>query len=277
MANPLFNKKLGQHILVNQTIIDTIITRAKIKSTDVVLEIGGGTGNLTMKLLEKAKRVVCYEKDPRLAMELVKKVNSVKGLVNKFELIVGDALKHDFPYFDLCISNIPYQISSPLTFKLLSYNFNAAYLMFQKEFADRLVAKPGSKEWCRLSVAVQIVANTEHVLNVSKKNFRPPPKVESSVVKIKPRYPKPPINLEELNKLLKICFLRRNKTLGSIFKGKGVKNIIKASLNEEDDCEKIVEDVLSRIDAGKMRSAKMSIEDFLVLMLEFKKENLHLS
>lgn len=273
MGNPLFNKKLGQHILTNTSIITSLITRAKIKPTDIILEVGGGTGNLTIELLKKAKKVICYEKDPRLANELIKRAEKEK-LGSKLQLILGDALKHDFPHFDMCISNTPYQISSPLTFKLLKYNFRCAYLMFQKEFADRLVARPGESQYCRLSVAVQINAKVDHIMKVSKNSFKPPPKVESAIVRIEPKM-KVGIDLVEFDKILKICFLRKNRTLGAIFKGEGIKNIIRCRINDERSVEEIVEKILERTEMEKERANKMEIEDFLTLLLEFKKENVH--
>lgn len=137
-------------------------------------------------------------------------------------------LKCDLPYFDICVANIPYQISSPLVFKLLDvnqrYNFRCAIIMFQREFAMRLVAQPGDKLYCRLSVNTQLLARVFHLLKVGKNNFRPPPKVDSSVVRIEPRRPLPiPAGkLKEWNGMLSLCFSRKNKTLGAIFAQKKV-------------------------------------------------------
>lgn len=102
----------------------------------------------------------------------------------------------ELPPFDVCVANVPYQISSPIVFKLLAHKpaFRCAVLMFQREFAMRLVAKPNDPLYCRLSVNTQLLSKVEHVMKVSKNNFRPPPKVESSVVRIRPLQPPPPIN-----------------------------------------------------------------------------------
>ena len=141
--------------------------RAGIKSTDVVLEIGPGTGNLTAKLLEVAKKVIAYEVDPRMVLELQRRFQGTPQ-ASQLQVVQGDVLKHDLPYFDVCVSNTPYQISSPLTFKLLSHRplFRAAILMFQREFALRLVAKPGQDHYCRLSVNAQLLSKIEHVMKV---------------------------------------------------------------------------------------------------------------
>lgn len=144
------------------------------------------------------------------------------------QVIQGDVLKCDLPYFDICVANIPYQISSPLTFKLLSHRpmFRCAVIMFQREFAMRLVAQPGDTLYCRLSVNTQLLSRVNHLLKVGKNNFRPPPKVDSSVVRIEPRKPQPTVNFKEWDGLVRICFNRKNKTLGSIFRQKSVLSLL---------------------------------------------------
>lgn len=116
----LFQKDKGQHILKNPLIIQSMVEKAALKPSDVVLEIGPGTGNMTVKMLEKAKKVIACEIDPRMVAELQKRV---QGTVyqSKLQIVVGDVLKSELPFFDLCVANIPYQISSPLIFKLLSH------------------------------------------------------------------------------------------------------------------------------------------------------------
>ena len=122
--------------------------------------------------------------------------NSSSEYQQKLQIIFGDILKVELPSFDVCVANVPYQISSPIVFKLLAHKpaFRCAVLMFQREFAMRLVAKPNDPLYCRLSVNTQLLSKVEHVMKVSKNNFRPPPKVESSVVRIRPLNPPPPIN-----------------------------------------------------------------------------------
>ena len=220
-------KSKGQHLLKNPMILNEIIAKSGIKPTDTVLEIGPGTGNLTMLLLEAAKKVIAIELDPRMVAQLLKRVG-VSEYQNKLQLIQGDVLKQQLPPFDLCVANIPYQISSPIVFKLLTHKplFKCAVLLIQREFAMRLVAKPNSEFYCRLSVNVQLLSKVEHIMKVSKKNFCPPPKVESSVVRIEPKHPLPDINYLEWDGLLRICFGRKNKTLGAIFKQKKVLDLV---------------------------------------------------
>ncbi|KAI0311466.1 S-adenosyl-L-methionine-dependent methyltransferase [Amylostereum chailletii] len=232
--NPIFNtERFGQHILKNPSIAQDIVDKANLRPTDKVLEVGPGTGNLTVRILEKAKLCTAVEMDPRMAAELTKRVQGKaidrnRPEQRRLEIIIGDFVKADLPYFDVCISNTPYQISSPLVFRLLSHRplFRVAILMFQREFALRLVAQPGSALWSRLSANVQLYAKVDHIMNVGKNNFRPPPNVESSVVRIVPLDPPPPVKFEEFDGLTRILFSRRNKTVHGNFQAKGVTEML---------------------------------------------------
>lgn len=231
------NTDLGQHVLKNPGIAQAIVDKADLKQSDVcfggtlehdevlsqaqvVLEIGPGTGNLTVRILEKAKRCIAIEMDPRMAAEVTKRVQG-KPEQRRLEVILGDAIKTPLPYFDVCISNTPYQISSPLTFKLLALSPapRTCILMFQREFAMRLFAKPGDKLYSRLSVNAQMWAKIDHILKVGKSNFKPPPAVDSNVVRIVPKNPRPQISYDEWDGLLRVCFVRKNKTVRASFFG----------------------------------------------------------
>jgi len=128
------------------------------------------------------------------------------------------------PQFDLCVANIPYGISSPIIAKLLfgptSPCFRSATLLLQKEFAKRLMAKPGDSEFNRLAVNVGLVATVEFLMNVSKKDFVPCPKVDSSLVQMRQKSELPVIDMNEWLAFTRTCFSNRNKTLGAIFKQK---------------------------------------------------------
>lgn len=223
----VFSHTLGQHILKNPLVVKSIIEKAAIRSSDTVLEIGPGTGNLTVKLLEVAKQVVAIEFDPRMVAELQKRISGTE-FAHKLKIIHGDVMKVEFPFFDVCVANLPYQISSPFTFKLLAHkqSFRCAVLMYQKEFAQRLYAKTGSTLYCRLSVNCQLLAKVDHLIKVDRNSFRPPPKVDSSVVRIEPRNPPPPINFLEWDGLVRLCFQRKNKTLRAIFNNKHVLDLM---------------------------------------------------
>ncbi|OQN99818.1 hypothetical protein B0A48_14588 [Cryoendolithus antarcticus] len=215
------NTDIGQHILKNPGVAQAIVDKADLKQSDIVLEIGPGTGNLTARILEKAKKVIAVEQDPRMAAEVTKRFQGTpQG--KRLELILGDAIKMEkFPYFDVCISNTPYQISSPLTFRLLATSPppRSCILMFQREFAMRLFAKPGDKLFSRLSVNAQMWAKVDHVMKVGKNNFNPPPQVESNVVRITPKNPRPRVSYDEWDGLLRICFVRKNRVLRQAFLG----------------------------------------------------------
>ena len=195
----LMNKSRGQHFLENPNVIRAIVEKSAIRPTDIVLEIGPGNGNLTRLLIEAAHKVVAIEIDVRMIAELLKRYPATSSLGQKFTLVQGDAIKTQWPFFDLMVANLPYQISSPVIFKLLCHKpaFRCAVLMVQREFAMRLVAKPGSASYCRLSANVSLLAKCDHIMKVSKNNFRPPPKVESSIVRVEPKNPMPKINFIE--------------------------------------------------------------------------------
>lgn len=103
------NTDLGQHILKNPGVAQAIVDKAGLKQSDIVLEVGPGTGNLTVKILEKARKVIAVEMDPRMAAELTKRVQG-KPEQKKLEVLLGDVCKTELPYFDVCISNTPYQV-----------------------------------------------------------------------------------------------------------------------------------------------------------------------
>ncbi|XP_063605661.1 probable dimethyladenosine transferase [Penaeus indicus] len=283
----VFNTDLGQHILKNPLIINSMVEKAALKSTDVVLEVGPGTGNMTAKLLEKAKRVIACEVDARMVAELHKRFLSTP-YHSKLDIRIGDVLKADLPTFDICVANLPYQISSPFVFKLLLHRpiFKCAILMFQQEFAQRLVARPGDKLYCRLTVNTQLLAKVDHIMKVGKNNFRPPPKVESSVVRIEPKNPVPKINFSEWDGLLRIAFVRKNKTLASAFKQASViqtleKNyktwcsVHEKKIPDDFDIKAKVEDILAEGDFDKKRARQMDQDDFLALLHAFNKEGIH--
>ncbi|KAL9634878.1 MAG: hypothetical protein Q9204_002824 [Flavoplaca sp. TL-2023a] len=215
-SNKIFkmNTNIGQHVLKNPGVAQAIVDKADLKQSDIVLEVGPGSGNLTVKILEKAKKVIAVELDPRMAAEVTKRVQG-KPEAKRLEVLLGDVIKTDLPYFDVCISNTPYQISSPLTFKLLSLPRppRICILTFQSEFASRLTALPGSPLYSRLSVNAQMYSHVTHILKVGRNNFNPPPQVDSSVVRLIPKNPRPKIDFEEWDRMLRVCFGRKNRTL----------------------------------------------------------------
>lgn len=285
----VFNKDFGQHILKNPLVITSMLDKSALRSTDVVLEIGPGTGNMTVKILEKVKKVIACEIDTRLVSELQKRVQGTP-YQSKLQILIGDALKADLPFFNICIANVPYQISSPLVFKLLLHRpfFRCAVLMFQREFAQRLVAKPGDKLYCRLSINTNLLARVDLLMKVGKNNFKPAPKVESSVVRIEPKNPPPPVNFTEWDGLTRIAFLRKNKTLGAAFKQSSVMDMLHKNyklhcslrnieISEDFNIQEKVITILKNLEADTLRARSMDIDDFMRILLGFNKEGIHFS
>lgn len=173
-------KGLGQHFLVDSRVAARHIAYAQVGPSDVVLEIGPGLGVLTRELVVRARRVIAIEADRRLAARL-------RRSIPEAEVMEGDALKVEWPPFDVMASNLPYRISSPLTFRLLGASFDRAVLMYQWEFARRMVAKPGGPDYSRLSVGVYRRASCEILERVPPNAFHPQPRVDSALVRLEPR------------------------------------------------------------------------------------------
>eukprot|EP00753_Platysulcus_tardus_P006053 PLAT13946.1.p1 GENE.PLAT13946.1~~PLAT13946.1.p1 ORF type:complete len:308 (+),score=113.11 PLAT13946.1:92-1015(+) len=285
---PVLNTGLGQHLLKNPRVVETIVSKSSLSPTDIVLEVGPGTGNMTVKLLEAAKRVIAVEFDVRMVAELAKRMQGSE-LERKLRIIHGDVLKVALPYFDVCVANLPYQISSAFVFKLLAHRpvFRRAVIMFQEEFALRLSARPGDTLWCRLSANTQLLARVRQVMRVGRNNFRPPPKVESRVVRIEPRDPAPAVNFKEWDGLVRLCFNRKNKMLRSVLTTKAVLRMLLTnfklwcSLNDTPlpeplpDMKEVVLSVLESVDMVERRAARMDIDDFLILLAAMNREGIH--
>jgi 16S rRNA (adenine1518-N6/adenine1519-N6)-dimethyltransferase len=204
------SKGLGQHFLVDGRVADRHVAAAGISSGDTVLEIGPGLGVLTERLLPLAKKVVAVEMDGRMCERLERRFGGRPNL----ELLRGDALEVELPEFDLCVSNLPYQISSPITFKLLESGFERACLMYQMEFAERMVARPGTDAYSRLSVSAQHRAACKIQFKVPRGAFWPQPRVDSAVVTIVPRPPAYEVADERLfHAVVKILFSHRRKKI----------------------------------------------------------------
>lgn len=158
--------------------------------------------------------------------------------------------------------------------------------MFQREFALRLIARPGDELYCRLSVNAQMFAKVTHIMKVSRNNFRPPPQVESSVVRIEPKNPRPQLDFEEWDGLLRVCFLRKNKTFHAAFTQTSVLTQLErnyrtwCSENEvEPNLGSSIKDrvckILEKTELGETRARKCDETDFLKLLLAFNSEGFH--
>jgi len=201
-------KRLGQHFAVNSDILQRLVSHASLTTDDVVLEVGAGLGFLTQLLSSKCKKVVAVEVDPAVVRILRKQLH---GLPN-IDLIEGDILKVSLPPFNKVVSAPPYSISSPLLFRLLERKFDWAVLILQKEFAERLAASVGSKDYGRLTVTIYYRADVELLDYVPRTVFYPPPDVDSMMVRLKPR--DPPFHVEDEEtffEVVRTLFTQRNK------------------------------------------------------------------
>jgi len=195
----LRSKKLGQCFLSDHRVLAREISYAQPEGKEI-LEIGAGDGRLTRLLADKAKHVTAVELDERMLEYLLPLLEKYENL----EIIHADFLDLDFAgkRFDVVISNVPYVISSPLTFKLAGMQFGRAVLCFQKEFAERMLTEPGNKKRSRLSVMAQLHFDVKKFESVPRTAFRPMPKVDSMVVELKRRaFTATPFQSEFINKL----------------------------------------------------------------------------
>jgi 16S rRNA (adenine1518-N6/adenine1519-N6)-dimethyltransferase len=197
-------KKLSQSFLIDERVIEKEVEYADVEGKDV-LEVGAGVGFLTKKLSEKARKVVAVEKDARL-------VKILRNSLPAVEVVEADFLKYDAGKTQVIVSNVPYSISSPLTFKIAEIEFEHAVLCYQEEFARRMLAKPGTKDYSRLSVMSQLSFDIKFLQRVPRNCFLPVPKVNSALVALIPRKEK----VDDVSKeLINLIFQHRNKTLRS--------------------------------------------------------------
>lgn len=252
-ARVALRKRFGQHFLKNADVVKNIVGAAAIQPDESVFEIGPGSGNMTVHLLEQARVVYAVELDARL-FDVVNARAAQLGMAHKFQCVRADFLEAPLPAFDVMVANIPYQISSPVLRRLFAHRPlpKRAVIMFQKEFTDRIVAQPGTSDYCRLAVNTQLLCSGPQgrcrvLMKVGKEQFRPPPKVDSSVAELVPRpggwedvcttWPSAwvvaredgavqdlagPINVDfdDWDCFLRLCFGGKNKTLRAIFSNK---------------------------------------------------------
>jgi len=244
-----------QHFLIDTDAVDLIADSVPIRGRNV-LEVGPGGGVLTAALLERGANVRAVELDGTLLPNLEQRF-SAELASGQLTITRGDASRVALPDFDLVIANLPYSISSKITFRLLEIGFETAVLMYQWEFAKRMVSPPGDGEYGRLSVMVQTYADVDLILKLPPRAFDPPPEVDSAVVKIVPREPPVKIQNREVHAVLvRELFSHRRKTIQNGLKG--MKSIygeetMTALINE------LPKDLLSK------RPEMLSVTDFIEL------------
>jgi len=215
-------KGIGQCFLADPAVVEQIVARAAIRTTDRVVEIGPGLGVLTLPLARTCDAVTAVELDPRLCDFLRTHLPAALPVT----VIEADALRFDFtalpdpPY--RMVANLPYHITSPLLLHLLAQRtcFTDLTVMVQKEVAERLLAAPGESDFGRLTLRVTFFAEVEPLLAVPSASFYPPPKVDSQVIRLRP-HPRPPVadvDPAALFRLIDTGFRTRRKTLANNLK-----------------------------------------------------------
>lgn len=260
------SKKLGQNFLIDEGIVREIVHAADIQEGETVLEVGPGIGTLTQGLAEAKANVVAVELDNRLPEVLAK---TLEGYDN-VRIVHGDILKVNIPEIVegknfKVVANLPYYITTPIIMALLEQNLPVTKIvtMIQKEVADRMVAKPGKKDYGALSVAVQYYTAPEIVANVPPKSFIPAPAVDSVVIRcdVRPEPAVKVINEKMFFRVVKAAFSQRRKTLSNSLKTMGIAaEVIK----------KAIED--ANID-GTRRGETLTLEEFAAIADNIENNN----
>ncbi len=220
-------KRFGQNFLSDQSIIQRIIQSINPKEGERIIEIGPGLGALTCPILNIAKQIDVIELDRDIIPKLQLNCGLDQVQNNKLRIHNVDVLKFDFSALDYpeplrIIGNLPYNISTPIIFHLVSYSpiIHDMYFMLQKEVVQRLAARPGTSNYSRLSVMAQYYFNVTPLFSVPAESFQPIPKVESAIVRLIPHKEKPvQVNDEKaFAKLITQAFSQRRKTLRNVLR-----------------------------------------------------------
>jgi len=260
-TNSIFAKKsFGQNFLIDDNILENIVTSANVTQQDTVIEIGPGLGNLTHYILAKNAKVIAFEIDNDMIDILNDRFNN-----SNLEIINKDILKVDLEEYIKdkkvkIIANLPYYITTPIIFKLLEYrkNIHSITIMIQKEVAERITAIPHSKDYGVLTINTNYLANVEKLFNVPSTSFIPAPNVTSSVIQIVPnelKEKKLGIKDEEVFKeLVKKAFSERRKKLSNSLYNTGIKGMTKQE----------IDDMITKIGLNSnCRAEEVSIEDYV--------------
>jgi 16S rRNA (adenine1518-N6/adenine1519-N6)-dimethyltransferase len=216
-------KHFGQHFLQDRTYLDRIVSAVAPRTGDRLVEIGPGEGALTLPLLAAAGRLTAIELDT----DLIPTLQQRAAALGELEIIQADVLTVDLTALAdrqplRIVGNLPYYISSPILFHCMAHLDAIAdmHFMLQKEVVDRMAAAPGSKIYGRLSVMLQLSCEVTSLFTVPPGAFRPPPKVDSAVVRLRPRPPaqRPDVDPKLLAGVVRAAFAQRRKTLSNALK-----------------------------------------------------------
>lgn len=250
-------KRFGQNFLTDTHVIEHIVAAFMPQPGQQIIEIGPGLGALTAQLLPIIKKLQVIELDRDIIPKLREKCETLIDKPDDLTIYNEDVLKFDFNTFDTArplriIGNLPYNISTPLIFLLLGHaiNIEDMYFMLQKEVVDRMIAKPGNKQYGRLSVMTQYYCEVNKLFDVDASSFTPPPKVQSAFVQLRPYSILPVVAKDEkqLKNIVTLAFSQRRKTL---------RNSLRDVLDEQ-----------SIIELGinpAVRAENLSIEQFVAI------------
>jgi 16S rRNA (adenine1518-N6/adenine1519-N6)-dimethyltransferase len=209
-------RRLGQHELVDARVLAKVVSATQIQKTERVCEAGAGTGVLTKRLCERAAAVVSYEVDKELFSRTKRSLSAYHNL----ELVNSDLFTQESVQFDVFVSNLPYSRSRDAIEWLATQRFKRAVIMVQQEFAAKLLAKPGTRNYRAIAVIAQYCFNIERMFKVSRESFEPAPAVESEVIRL---FPVRPVTRHDIKKL-NIIFSQKNKRFLSIVSKFGLDN-----------------------------------------------------
>jgi len=220
-------KRQGQNFLIDPAVAERMAGYAMLGQGDCVLEIGPGTGNLTSVLASRAESVWAVEVDPVLARLL-------DGRFSNVRVVNADALRVELPDCRKIVSNLPYQISSKITYRILSRPFELAVLMFQREFALRMTAPPGNERYGRLAMVTDFFCRAEILEIVPRSAFRPVPAVSSAIVRLLPKTDRPAgVDVEDFMRLSEGLFKSRRKKVKTSLALLGISREKLASMNAD--------------------------------------------
>jgi len=206
-------RRLGQHFLIDGKILDRMVRYGEVTRDDVVLDVGAGRGELTARLAEKAGKVIAVELDQELAEEARRRLKDYDNV----ELLVGDILKLKPTGFNKVVSNPPYNISTRLLEWLIGEDAERMVLTLQREFASKLVAKPGSTKYLYISFLSNLLYEPSIVEFIPRNLFRPMPKVDSAIVLMRRREGVQKLD-EDVKRFVKFLFTRRKQMLRRVLR-----------------------------------------------------------
>ena len=259
------NKSLGQNFLIDDDVIEKIVSGAEVEKDDIVIEIGPGLGSMTKVLLERARRVICIELDTKMVQILrdrfiaysnIEIINEDVLKIDLNKLIENEILKEENIRDVKIVANLPYYITTPIIMKLIESNLKieSITVMIQKEVADRLIEIPSGKNTGAITYTVYYYCDSQNIGIVDKTSFIPMPEVTSEIIRLKLRK-EPIVKIKDEKpffKIIKCAFMQRRKTLINTLNNAGI-------FKDKKEAEKAITEIGL---AKDIRPENLSIEDY---------------